>query len=331
MKGLPNQGLKAYVSEYLSVVADEQNLSVRQRKNRTYAFNRIQAFLAERDFTFDTTREYLNQLRTKGLNGKPWQQNSINAEILLIRAFLTYLQKRKIISPEENWGQMIEKSKHHPKHRELPTFADAVKIIIAGTKEGNIYRDGLLFTLDTGVRYCELRSIRKNGVFLQASIPYVVVHAKMGDEHEIDIPYQHIDKIRERKDIDEIFPLRADTANDLLKEGARKLNLPKITLHDLRRIGADNLDDNGASTRSVQTFLRHKSITTTERYISSGLRKRHQIGMMYHDRNRSSLPLESILSMIENMDKRIIGNNEKLVMNVIEKNEKGMTIKFSAK
>ena len=357
MIGLHKEGLKAYVSEYVTIAADEAGLGVKSKRNRWYVFKRIEDFLGEMPFTYEGIRDYITHLREHGIDHKynkilkPWGNESIGKEITLIRAFLKYCVKHKYISTEEDFSERLTKPKVHEKVRELPSLADAVRIIIAGTEvhpnrpglrgDNGINaqhkvdcREAMLFVIDTGVRYAEVRSITSNRVYLNSSVPYLTIDAKGGNEAKIPIPHQQIEVVNRRCRNNlaggRIFPITDKTCNISLKRGALLLGLPKITIHDLRRIPALNMSDNGANDYQIKDFLRHTSVLTTQRYVKHDLGRVSTISNKYQDRNRCGLPVDKALDFIESENKRLVGSDERFNMSIERENDE-MVIRFTSK
>ncbi|MFA6533120.1 MAG: tyrosine-type recombinase/integrase [Patescibacteria group bacterium] len=321
---LSGPSLKELINLYVEEYSKERNFLPRTIRGKREFFSRFLNFLGDQDFNLKTSREYLcSYLVSIG-----WQAISRANAQKRIKAFITFLFKRKII--KENWGLELEPITVREKFRDLPSLADAVKIIITGTEpsapgvkgDNSINRQrkvdvraALLFMADTCFRVAELRSITVKNSFLEGEHPYIVFTQKFGNEVPYFIPIQHVQELKNRVSQDVIFKVTEETLNRSLKRGAIKLGLPKITCQDLRRIYPMNLDSNGASAFQIKDAMRHKDIKTTQKYIKYSPNQVRVINETFHDRNRSFLPVQKVVDFaLENL-KRIIGDRLRIEIN----------------
>lgn len=93
-----------------------------------------------------------------------------------------------------------------------------------------------------------------------------------------------------RQRLDENAPLTERFVLKLVKKLARKAGLDptKVTVHSLRHLHAESLLEMGASVEEIRARLKHESLATTQRYISS----------MDDERNRLADKLSQILGKL---------------------------------
>ena len=63
------------------------------------------------------------------------------------------------------------------------------------------------------------------------------------------------------------LPLDDKSVWTALQQARKQAELPKFSMHDLRRAWASAVHANGASLKQVSVWLGHADVATTERYI----------------------------------------------------------------
>lgn len=133
----------------------------------------------------------------------------------------------------------------------------------------------------TGIRVGELVSLRMDSVNLETG--FVLVIGKGGKERLVPLGRAAIDALKRyisegRQRLDKVRgnpflflsrrgkPLRRETVIRLVERYTQVVLKRKISPHKLRHTFATHLLQGGADLRSIQEFLGHSHITTTQRY-----------------------------------------------------------------
>ncbi len=306
-------------------------------QNYTNSMNRFLNYLNGKSLNLQSVEDYQYKLSTVGVNNKRWKASSINADIKVIKQFIKYLYKKELII--KDFSHDIELQKEREVDLEIPDLHILKKIIYTGTEPNkskigirgdnclNVQRktnsrDALLFMLSTGWRLIEIKRLRQEDLYLNNETPSVRINQKGGDQKIVTIPNEAARILRTIKNRNYIFPVTDSHLNHCLKRGCEKLKIKlrtPLTVHSLRRAFGTNLSNNGANHFLVQKALRHKSITTTQRYIKPSDNQLSRIINNYHDLNREAIEykdkeqyyLNSLLSMGIDKDERVIFSYER--------------------
>lgn len=203
-----------------------------------------------------------------------------------VLSFFKYLRKQKIISDHAIFQVFPPK-----KEKRLPRAMHAFQIEQTFTqlevlsKSWVSARDLALFTLmyGTGVRISEALSLNQNSLG-----PYVVIRGKGNIERTVPLPtivQERIDHYLELQPFERhpLAPLFYGTRGARLSPivAARQIQRIRtqchftsdITPHALRHSCATHLLDEGGDLRRIQKLLGHKSLNTTQMYISVSCEK----------------------------------------------------------
>ena len=112
----------------------------------------------------------------------------------------------------------------------------------------------------TGARSGEIRHISKENLFSD----YLVTYGKTG-KRIIKLNNQSQEVL---KQLNELWNYRRDFVSHKFKKEARRLGIPDIRFHDLRRTFGYNLIRQGRPIYEVSKLLGHSSVTTTERHYA---------------------------------------------------------------
>ena len=135
---------------------------------------------------------------------------------------------------------------------ELKTLLDEI-----GDNRFNLF---VRFAYYTGARSGEIRSISKENIFGK----HIVAYGKSG-KRLIKLNTQ----AKEILDgLDELWEYKRDFVSHKFKKEARRLGIPDIRFHDLRRTFGYNLIRQGRPIYEVSKLLGHSSVTTTERHYA---------------------------------------------------------------
>ena len=116
------------------------------------------------------------------------------------------------------------------------------------------------FAYYTGARSGEIRSISRENIFSN----HIVAYGKSGKKL-IKLNHQ-AQEILSR--LDELWDYTKDFVSHKFKKEARRLGIPDIRFHDIRRTFGYNLIRQGRPIYEVSKLLGHSSVTTTERHYA---------------------------------------------------------------
>ena len=135
---------------------------------------------------------------------------------------------------------------------ELKTLLDNIK--------DNRFNLFVRFAYYTGARSGEIRSISRENIFSN----HIVAYGKSG-KRLIKLNNQAQEII---SGLDELWDYTKDFVSHKFKKEARRLGIPDIRFHDLRRTFGYNLIRQGRPIYEVSKLLGHSSVTTTERHYA---------------------------------------------------------------
>ena len=257
-----------YLDEYCQI---EMNLSERTILNKRYAFKRLFKYINKCSLNIESCRGYTVHLYKKG-----WSNVSIGAELKMIKAYVAYLFKRKII--KEDWSQDIILPKVTRKPLNIVSANEAEDIIIVGTNPSNYdhyihraskvdQRAALRFILRTGLRLSEMLHMQPKHVNFRTNCFNVI--SKGGNIDTLPIPNDMRNELWKRRKNDRTFPVTANTLNNTLKRGCRRLVVKeKVTVHTLRHVFCTELLKKGAPLQLVSRLMRHSTVKITDEVYS---------------------------------------------------------------
>ena len=240
---------KQILSELISGVSD--------KKSKELSFNNLVSKYLEYhghnwvNSTRKRNKELLNKYLTNGLPDNP------TTKAMTIR----------VINACNNWGfkhGLINKpikieggSKWETRNRvlsdsELETLLDKIR--------ENRFNLFVRFAYYTGARSGEIRSISRENIFSN----HIVAYGKSG-KRLIKLNNQAQEIL---KRLDKIWDYKRDFVSHKFKKEARRLGIPDIRFHDLRRTFGYNLIRQGRPIYEVSKLLGHSSVTTTERHYA---------------------------------------------------------------
>ncbi|MBT3664718.1 site-specific integrase [bacterium] len=135
---------------------------------------------------------------------------------------------------------------------ELKTLLDEI--------EDNRFNLFVRFAYYTGARSGEIRSISRENIFSN----HIVAYGKSG-KRLIKLNNQAQEIL---SGVDELWNYSKDFVSHKFKKEARRLGIPDIRFHDLRRTFGYNLIRQGRPIYEVSKLLGHSSVTTTERHYA---------------------------------------------------------------
>ena len=135
---------------------------------------------------------------------------------------------------------------------ELKTLLDEIK--------DNHFNLFIRFAYYTGARRGEIHSISRENIFSN----HIVAYGKSG-KRLIKLNNQAQEIL---SGLDELWNYSKDFVSHKFKKEARRLGIPDIRFHDLRRTFGYNLIKQGRPIYEVSKLLGHSSVTTTERHYA---------------------------------------------------------------
>ena len=173
----------------------------------------------------------------------------------------------RVVNSCNNWGYkngFIDKpvrlqggSKWESRHRVLNK--DELQLLFDEIKDER-FNSFVRFAYYTGARAGEIRCLQRNSIFPK----HLVVNGKSGNRI-IKLNSQAREILNQ---MDELWSYRRDFVSHKFKKEVRRLGIPDIRFHDLRRTFGYNLIRQGRPIYEVSKLLGHSSVTTTERHYA---------------------------------------------------------------
>ena len=279
--------MEEWLKKYLFYLLVEKNASPHTMKGYESNLRRFGGYLAKlqtRDFkdvdiaaveTLDM-RSYLASLQQSGLS-----KASVSRHLSSIRSFYRYLAREDLI--EENVASHIATPKKEKKLPEFLYYPEVEELLAApdGSLLGLRDKALLEITYGAGLRVSELVSANIDS--LDFSVGYIRVFGKGSKERLVPLGEEALNAARNYfaarssvKPLHKSDPLLLNkrggrltdrSVRDILNKYVRQLALKrKISPHTLRHSFATHLLEAGADLRSVQEFLGHASMSTTQIY-----------------------------------------------------------------
>lgn len=280
--------------EFLEYTEIEKGRSLKTVENYDRYLSRFLSYSKAKkidDITAGLLREYRLWLNRQSAKSDTLKKKTQNYYLIALRAFLKYLAKRgfKTLSPEA-----IELAKVGERSIDLITPEELTRLLDTpeASQENGLRDKAILETLfSTGLRVSELCSLPRD---LDLSGDEFSVRGKgdkvrlvfLSPESKASIK-KYLDK---RKDIDNdsLFPVTTRSVQRIIKHYAVKAGISKkVTPHVIRHMFATDLLSNGADLRSVQMFLGHANIATTQIYTHVTDRQLKEAHKKFHSRHRT--------------------------------------------
>ena len=173
----------------------------------------------------------------------------------------------RVVNSCNNWGYkngLISKpvrlqggSKWESRHRVLNK--DELQLLFDEIKDER-FNSFVRFAYYTGARAGEIRCLQRNSIFPK----HLVVNGKSGNRI-IKLNSQAREILNQ---MDELWSYRGDFVSHKFKKEVRRLGIPDIRFHDLRRTFGYNLIKQGRPIYEVSKLLGHSSVTTTEKHYA---------------------------------------------------------------
>lgn len=276
VKHASNNTLQAYQNDLkkLSIYFDKQSINTVSKITET------------------SLNSYVLTLEKEGLSPA-----TVTRNIAAIKAFILYLIKRQLILGDP--AERIKPPKINKKSPQVIDVSLVDKLISQpdkNTRKGIRDRAILELLYATGVKVSEMISIKLSDINLtgrfltcgerrERNIPFGK-SAKAALQEYMNIRSQSFDKYNS-----EILFLNTNGESlsrqglwKILKTYARKAGLEDINPNTIRHSFAAHMIDNGADLSSVQEFLGHSDITTTQLYLAHSYKNSREVYMNTHPR-----------------------------------------------
>lgn len=302
--------------EFLEHLEIEKGRSLKTIENyarylgKFFEYGKIQKPEEITEETVRNFRLWLNRQKTQ--TGAEIKKKTQNYYLIALRCFLKFLIKRKIKSFEP---ENIELAKTTERELDLINFKELERLLAAANgNDLKSLRDKAILELlfSTGLRVSELCSLNSARVDLSKD-----EFSVRGKGEKVRIVFlsdsaknalkNYLDK---RADIDEALLIRHPkfkatnyklqttssmrltprSIQRIIKHYALKAGITKKTTpHILRHCFATDLLENGADIRSVQEFLGHKNIATTQIYTHITNKRLKEVYKKFHNRKERLL------------------------------------------
>ena len=226
-------------------------------RKRNLTFNEIAGkYLSAKHNWAPRTRELNSQILKAHISGKPLPPNpttkAIHTRVINIcwnwglkQGLITKAYKLEGDTKGESRNRVLSDS-------ELKTLLDEIR--------DNRFNLFVRFAYYTGARSGEIRSISRENIFPN----HIVAYGKSG-KRLIKLNHQAQEIL---DGLDELWDYSKDFVSHKFKKEARRLGIPDIRFHDLRRTFGYNLIRQGRPIYEVSKLLGHSSVTTTERHYA---------------------------------------------------------------
>ena len=240
---------KQILSELISGVNEKkpQNLSFNNLVSKYLKYQR-------HDWANSTRKRNKELLKKYLVNGFPDNSTTKAMTIRVINACNNWGFKHGLINKpiKIEGGSKWESRNRVLSDSELKTLLDEIR--------DNRFNCFVRFAYYTGARSGEIRSISRENIFSN----HIVAYGKSG-KRLIKLNHQAQEIL---DGLDELWDYTKDFVSHKFKKEARRLGIPDIRFHDLRRTFGYNLIRQGRPIYEVSKLLGHSSVTTTERHYA---------------------------------------------------------------
>lgn len=290
--------MEQYIIDFIAYMKDVKYASKNTLQAYQNDLKKLQVFLEKQDITIVTKisetnlNSYILTLEKEGLSPA-----SVTRNIAAIKAFILYLIKHQLIL-----GDPSERIKPPKVQKKIPQIIDIslVDKLIGQpdihTKKGIRDRAMLELLYATGVKVSEMIAIKVTDVNLSSR------YITCGERRERIIPFGKSTKTALQEYLN-IRTLHFDKNNceylflntngeqlsrqglwKILKAYAKEAGFSAINPNIIRHSFAAHMIENGADLSSVQEFLGHSDITTTQLYLAHTYKNSREVYMNTHPR-----------------------------------------------
>jgi integrase/recombinase XerD len=290
--------MEQYINDFITYLQEVKHASKNTLLSYLNDLKKLQNYYEKQNITTvsriseTSLNSYILTLEKEGLS-----PSTVSRNIAAVKSFLLYLIKHQII--KEDPSERIKPPKMKKKTPQVIETNQDDKLLSqpdGKTKKGIRDRAILELLYATGVKVSELISIRVSDINLSGR--YITCK----EHRERNIPFGNTAKkaLREYMDIrsqdydknqsDFLFlnssgeQLSRQGLWKILKYYAKEAGITDISPNSIRHSFAAHLLDNGADLGSVQEFLGHADITTTQLYLAHGKKNSREVYMTAHPR-----------------------------------------------
>lgn len=267
---------KAVAGAYL---AEVHRRTGSERTPREYA-RYIERFISTIDDPAEATPAQLHAFAyLPGPSGKEPSASTISVRLAALRGFYDFARRHGYVS--RNPADDVRRPKaQEPTPRgldadELQRLLEAVPATPSGARDRALIITAVL----TGLRRAELLALRAGDLERRGGAVFYHVRTKGGSLRHRELPAPAYDAIERAlqlqgtplETLPEDAPLFAISSHGFyknLKSYAERAGLKDVTPHVLRHSAAKLRRDTGASIEAVGSFLGHRSLHTTSRYLA---------------------------------------------------------------
>ncbi|MDF2943708.1 MAG: xerD [Herbinix sp.] len=290
--------MEQYINDFIMYLEEVKHSSKNTLQAYQNDLKKLQLFLEKQNIiqvakiSETSLNSYILTLEKEGLSPA-----SVSRNIAAIKAFLLYLLKHGLLS-----GDPSERIKPPKVQKKSPMIIDTTlvdKLLQQPdhhTKKGIRDRAMLEILYATGIKVSELISMKETDINLSGR------YITCGDKRERNIPFgksakaalQEYLTIRSadfnKKNSDILFlnssgeQLSRQGLWKILKIYAKLVGIEDINPNIIRHSFAAHMIDNGADLGSVQEFLGHADITTTQLYLTHSYKNSREVYMNTHPR-----------------------------------------------
>jgi integrase/recombinase XerD len=290
--------MNQYISDFVTYLQDVKHASINTVEAYQNDLKKLAAYLNKQGISSvqkiseTSLNSYVLSLEKEGLTAA-----SVSRNIASIKAFLLYLLKHGRINgdPSERLKppKVVKKS---PQIIPMELIDRLLKQPDSTTAKGLRDKAMLELMYATGMKVTELISLRISDINLAGRF------LSCGDRKERNIPFGKTAKnalqdylsIRDtafnKKNNDILFlnssgdQLTRQGFWKILKAYANEVGIQEINPNTIRHSFAAHLIDNGADLVSVQEFLGHSDISTTQLYVTRSYKNSREVYMNTHPR-----------------------------------------------
>jgi len=291
--------MEQYINDFIKYLEEVKQSSKNTLQAYQNDLKKLQLFLEKHNINLVTKisetslNSYILSLEKEGLSPA-----SVSRNIAAIKSFLLYLIKHGQLSGEDP-SERIKPPKVPKKSPQIINTSLVDKLLQQPdkhSKKGIRDRAMLELLYATGIKVSELLSMKETDINLSGR------YITCGDKRERNIPigksakaalqeYLSIRSVNfNKKDSDILFlnssgeQLSRQGLWKILKIYAKLAGIEDINPNAIRHSFAAHMIDNGADLGSVQEFLGHADITTTQLYLTQSYKNSREVYMNTHPR-----------------------------------------------
>lgn len=290
--------MEQYINDFMTYLDDVKHASKNTQSAYQNDLKKMKSFLEKQNISTVTKinetslNSYVLSMEKEGLSPA-----SVSRNIAAIKAFILYLIKHQVLT--EDPSERIRPPKVHKKAPQVLDTSLVENLLEQPnrkTKKG--VRDLAILELlyATGVKVTELIHLKLDDINLSARYITCKAHkernipfgksAKVALQHYLDIRKESFDKTGS----DYLFlnsqgePLSRQGLWKILKGYAKQAGLGDMNPNVIRHCFAAHMIENGADLGSIQEFLGHSDIATTQLYLSHPYKNSREVYMNTHPR-----------------------------------------------